>query len=327
MDDDRIENEALGWLLALADPRFEKWEELTAWLAISPEHARIFNMLQIREAALLEELALQSQTRPRKAPDVEVANDDRPWASRGFLVKFAASVAVLAVGLWITTEHHLKDGPGSAWKEIRTAAGGRNKLQMADGSRVELNGASAVTVAPGGREARLLTGQAFFTVSHNPSQPFKVIAGDTVITDLGTEFDVVRETGQVTVRVVQGEVGVSISGRRSVRLGAGQGAVVSGGSVSTFTASRATTTAWRQGRLHFEDAPMDMVIVQIERTTGLHVQNAPQSAARRFTGTLQLDGPPDALRRRIALLLGVKVNDPPLEAEAKEASAIRDARR
>jgi transmembrane sensor len=58
------------------------------------------------------------------------------------------------------------------------------------------------------RTILLETGEALFTVAHDPRCPFRVIAGDGAITALGTEFSVRRTLDRVTVQVAEGSVSV-----------------------------------------------------------------------------------------------------------------------
>src|SRR4029453_5706266 len=64
------------------------------------------------------------------------------------------------------------------------------------------------TFTLGDRSVRLLKGEAYFSVSPDPRHPFRVIAGDTTITVLGTAFDVRLDAQGTTVAVEHGKVRV-----------------------------------------------------------------------------------------------------------------------
>ena len=53
---------------------------------------------------------------------------------------------------------------------------------------------------------RLHAGEAFFDVHHDATRPFRVIADDVFLEDLGTQFDVDRRAGTTRVTVAQGSI-------------------------------------------------------------------------------------------------------------------------
>lgn len=94
--------------------------------------------------------------------------------------------------------------------DVITGAGETRDLRLADGSRLRLGPESAIALPGQGhdRTVRLLAGQAWFEVKHDPAAPFRVIAGSITAIDMGTAFDV-RRTGKATsVAVAQGQVRV-----------------------------------------------------------------------------------------------------------------------
>jgi ferric-dicitrate binding protein FerR (iron transport regulator) len=67
-----------------------------------------------------------------------------------------------------------------------------------------------------------LTGEAFFQVRHNADKPFIIHAGDAVIRDIGTSFNVKEErNGEVVVAVKEG-----IASLRSSKASKDQAAVL-----------------------------------------------------------------------------------------------------
>ena len=100
------------------------------------------------------------------------------------------------------------------YNTLSTPRGGQYQLMLPDGSRVWLNAASSVTypTAFTGTERRVkITGEAFFEVVHNDRQPFRVQAGDQLIEDIGTAFNVNAYTDEPGVKttLVEGKVKVS----------------------------------------------------------------------------------------------------------------------
>jgi len=96
--------------------------------------------------------------------------------------------------------------------------GADTTVRLADGSTVvPLSPESVVTRAPAaaGRNDvtfELARGGARFTVVHDASRTFRVVAGPVVVEDLGTVFTVERTGAQVEVAVSQGAVRVQWEG-------------------------------------------------------------------------------------------------------------------
>src|SRR5262249_26271767 len=92
---------------------------------------------------------------------------------------------------------------------ISVAHGEQRTISLRDGSIIHVNASSAVKVAYS-KEQRLIEldhGQALFGVANDSKRPFRVRAGSTEITAVGTQFDVYRKADRdVTVTVVQGRV-------------------------------------------------------------------------------------------------------------------------
>lgn len=303
MNKNALEEEALDWVIRLGDPGFADWDALTAWLAVSPDHARVFNALQLAEADVLEDIAEEApDTSPIAVEPVQpVANDNPSQARRFWPMGLVAGVAALvAVGLWWASA---REDAGAPWQEYRTADGVRRELRLADGTQVCMNGGTVLRVDPSGRGAQLLSGEALFEVRHDAAHPFTVTAGEATITDLGTRFDVTSADGRVTVGVAEGSVALAGKGEERVELTAGQGGELSGSRLRAFEVAPGSVAAWTEGRLSYEDAPVEQVMADVRRATGLRLTPGPV-AGRRFTGTIGLDGPPEALRAKLVLLLG-----------------------
>jgi transmembrane sensor len=99
-----------------------------------------------------------------------------------------------------------------------------NLVELPDGSRVNAvsSGArvEAVAVSPENVTLRLDAGTARFSVTPNPSRPFRVLAHDVSVTVLGTVFSVGVEASSVRVAVERGRVRVDgPHGSRELTLG------------------------------------------------------------------------------------------------------------
>ena len=176
-----------------------------------------------------------------------------------FAIATATAVLALSVAGWL-------------WLDSRslmtTGVGEQRLVQLADGSSVRLDTASAIRVRFGGGERRieLERGQALFTVATDPGRPFIVDAGAAEVTAVGTVFDVRRMDGAVRVTLVEGAVEVSAgAGAAASRMRAGEQARVAAGRVSTRPVDAAKATSWTDGRLVFEDASLAAAVAEVNR--------------------------------------------------------------
>src|ERR1700723_3878162 len=114
----------------------------------------------------------------------------------------AAAALVMGVGLAL----FMLETP----QKFATALGEQRSVLLADGSRVTLNTASTIEVdlRRGRREVRLVRGEALFEVAHDPARPFVVRAGNALLNDVGTQFNVDLRSDRTTVTVVEGRVAV-----------------------------------------------------------------------------------------------------------------------
>jgi transmembrane sensor len=115
-----------------------------------------------------------------------------------------AAVAVLLIGVGLAL--FILESP----QQFRTALGEQRSVLLADGSRATLNTASIIEVVlrKGRREVRLVQGEALFEVAHDAARPFVVRAGNALLKDVGTQFNVDIRSNGTTVTVVEGQVAV-----------------------------------------------------------------------------------------------------------------------
>ena len=179
----------------------------------------------------------------------------------------AAALALLtsitALFLWI--------GSDTA-RSYSTGIGEQRTIQLQDGSTVELNARSRVTVrlTEHRRDVALIEGQALFRVAKDKQRPFVVRAGDAQVRAVGTEFDVYKKQAETVVTVVEGRVetysGADGADAAAVMLSAGEQLTVLPHTVTKPTrADTAAATAWVQKRLIFEETPLNEVAEEFNR--------------------------------------------------------------
>jgi transmembrane sensor len=152
----------------------------------------------------------------------------------------------------------------------QTAKGEQAHIALSDGTRIDLNTDSALRVAYDGAERKVFLerGEALFTVAHDAAHPFAVYAADGRIRDLGTQFNVYRHGDQVTVTVLEGEVGIDSAHSFATQslLPGMQLTYRHDGRVGVpHQVETGAATAWRGGRLVFKSQALDEVLVQLGR--------------------------------------------------------------
>ena len=226
----------------------------------------------IREAKSSPETVLPFST----ARVAEPADRRGTRQSHGRLAWAAAAVLLVGIGLVLFT----LEKP----QEFRTALGEQRSVLLADGSRVTLNTASTIQVnLHGRREVRLVQGEALFDVAHDAARPFVVRAGNALLKDVGTQFNVDMHSNATTVTVVEGQVAVDSpgakelagaqadnSGRGAVEpliLGANDRVLVTPAGVGTPQrgVNVAASVAWTQRQLMFERRPLSEVAEEFNR--------------------------------------------------------------
>ena len=208
-----ISEVAIEWLIRLRDGSAEDWERFVEWLEADPMHSHAFD--ESIAADWLADGLPRSAPRPLQRPSEAPA--PRRIGRRAFLGWGVAGVAAASLGYWSLR-------PDRQLYSIQTGPGELRSINLADGSRIELNGATRVELdRKDSRFAQLTDGEAFFQVAHNPAHPFRVAAGDAQVEVIGTAFNVVRTSGTIEVAVAEGAVRFD-SARKRVRLECRHGA-------------------------------------------------------------------------------------------------------
>ena len=174
----------------------------------------------------------------------------------------ASLVLVAGIGLWITT----------AWLpfgDYRTAVGEERTVTLADGSIVQLNTDTALSVSmtEQGRRLTLHRGEAFFTVAPDAARPFEVEAGRGTIQALGTAFNVRTGPDRTIVTVTEHSIRVRLGQETFADVHAGEHLRYrpDGGIDRVEAADLNRALAWRHHRLIFENQPLPEVLAELAR--------------------------------------------------------------
>ena len=206
---DAIETAAAEWLCERDDGFASgRAQAFAVWRAADPRHeAAVAETEQAME--LLTEMpavhasleARLAATAPKSAPAIYWGQFRLPvWA-----VGLAAALVLAAGAVWFAPR-------GSTQQErFATAAARQQQIALKDGSVVNLNVSSEVSVRLTGNERRvtLASGEAHFAVAHDSARPFIVTAAGVSVRAVGTAFSVRVGDAGVEVLVTEGKVEVA----------------------------------------------------------------------------------------------------------------------
>lgn len=281
----QCENQALLWTIRMrsGEARSAQYEEFKRWLTACEENAAAYvYMSQLWEATgALDRL---KELEPVDVPgepaldrlDQGSSRLERWLSGPSWLTPralgIAASVLIVALGAFAAwyatpTKHVYTTGIG----DVR-------HVELSDGSTIDIGPGSKleVTYLPDSRKVSLTGGEALFSVAHDKTRPFSVMARGGRITALGTRFNVHDGPDTVTVSVLEGRVEVlTAPGEQGVpRNGetialatqneevsyANNGPIKHIGSGSVRNA-----TAWTRGMLAFDNDRLERVIADASR--------------------------------------------------------------
>lgn len=299
-----IDKQAATWFSRHANGQLSAAEraELDRWLAADRAHARAFADMELiwadfdqlpRPALQLAPVVLQP--RKRWLPSRALAAS---------LVLFCATLGMSAN--WLSSQP-------SQELSLFSAPGEQRQVELADGSRIDLNVDTRLHVRlyDDHREVELLQGEAFFAVAPDAARPFEVIAGEGSVRVVGTRFSVRRSSEHLAVAVESGKVAVQPQAgeARRAMLEAGDGLDFDYAS-GTLRAMRLGTeeiASWRRGQLIFRDRPLAQLLDELSRYRKAPVGLADAALAeRRVSGSVNI-ARPDAFLAALPQLLPVQV--------------------
>lgn len=284
------------------------WHQQAEAAAPDKEKALARVLENIREESVCEVAPLPRQTPDKKQLPLRKA------------VVAAAALVVLAAGYWRLAGRNTPTQDAVALKpavptaadsvvEKQNAKGTRSIIILADGSKVWLNADSRLqypVAFEGATREVELSGEAFFDVAKNKQKPFIIRLKKGMVKVLGTSFNIkayddapLVETSVATGRVVF-IPGAAAGGQTtdSIVLTHDRKAVyhINAGTVETLATSSATDKAWTEGKLIFDQSPIEEIAAVLERNFGKQVIiNDEELKSYRFTGSFANDRIEDIL--------------------------------
>jgi len=335
-----ISDAAAQWLVRIeGQVSPQTWDALQAWMDEDPRHRAAFIRLRvawnrvdrlknmrpvdgtinsdllartnISPAALLIRGLQPLQGTPRKRLEDLVMPDRRR------VLATAGAIATAGVVAWFGAYH-------LGWKSYETGIGGREKIELTDGSTVDLNTNTALDARLSGsrRDIMLTRGEALFHVAHDSTRPFYVVAGGTVVRAVGTSFSVrIRDADHVDVLVAEGRVAVGAPGTEAnfenpsllasaPKVSAGEAASVRRNSVSVHTILPKEVSrklAWTAGHLAFQGETLDDAVQEFNRYNQRQITIADPSIVKVQVGGIFLTTDPDSFIAALQHSFGIRV--------------------
>jgi transmembrane sensor len=271
-----IEEQAIAWTIRARDPDFDEWDALTEWLEADVAHGAAFQKLALLDD-ILPELIPASTKRQRR----QVIFRPSRWSAAGYGAIAAVFVAVITLSIVMAQP---------SYYSVETGSGEQRVIALDDGSRIELNGDTQVTLSKDDpRFAVLDRGEALFTVVHNDREPFIVEVGDAVVQDAGTVFNIIHSRETTEVGVSEGLV-IFNPEEEKLSLAPGRGLRVAGRgrAPEVFSIPTAAVGSWQRNQLTYTDADMGRIAADLSRFLGQKISVDAQAKFMRFTGTINL---------------------------------------
>jgi len=178
------------------------------------------------------------------------------------------------------------------YNEIATPRGGYYQLMLPDGSKVWLNAASSVRypMAFTGKERSVeMTGEVYFEIAPNASQPFTITNNGITVQVLGTAFNMMAYPDEDAMRttLVNGLVQVSHGNDRQ-KIQPGQQASWSrnGRGWALSTPDLREILAWKEGEFRFQSLKIDAIMRQIARWYDVEIVFKGPQPVNEFNGVI-----------------------------------------
>ena len=263
----KVHEEAAAWVARLEGqaPAAEERARFDAWIAISPAHAAAYDealrtwhdLAAMRGKEQYRALLGKPTLRERIVNGVPGPR----WFAAAAGVAAVAAFAWLAVSLGLLPFPHQPTQVATAMAEVR-------ETTLPDGTRVVLGAQSQLSfeVTANVRRATVVGGDAYFTVAHDSARPFTVSIDDVQVRVVGTQFEIRRRSGEVSVAVEEGTVDVARTNAAAVRLHRGEAVTAGeGAQLTVHSVEPADIAAWRSGRLLYDNAELRDVVADANR--------------------------------------------------------------
>jgi transmembrane sensor len=291
---------AAKWMVRISSGELSDRDrrDLEKWLAQKPENKR-----DLERSRQLWSLSAQLRNSPEARSLLErdqAFEGSKGWLVNGSLSRYLVPAAAVATVILVAFLTLPQIGQFFSFSRIATDGGATTargeiaSYTLPDGSTLTLGAASAARIAFNDKQriVYLSGGEGFFDVKHNPDRPFIVVAGKKRVVVTGTKFniDYFPEESAMEVAVVEGLVNVTFpapnAGPKTMPIR--QNEVVqfpANGSAVRRLMSAARASAWREGKLYFDDAQLSEALASMNRYFPKPlIVSSPEMGKRTVTG-------------------------------------------
>lgn len=272
---EQLQDIATEWLVRLQSDDLTEQDKQTfnQWLQADSSHQLAYIETE-KFWASLSILEQQPESTGKPADNLSPAVRDAAPRSRSFIpTAIAACFALFVIGFVVFTNLFV---PGNRYV---TAVGEQTDIVLQDGTRMQLNTATAVRTDLD-EQRRLIyldQGEVFFQVAKDSERPFIVKTSAGLVRVLGTQFNVLnKKDNSSIVTVMEGRVGLTADAQITqatepafepgLTLIANQQAVMASHRIiEPVSVDAKAITAWRDGTLIYNGEPIDKVLEDISR--------------------------------------------------------------
>nr|WP_246226487.1 FecR domain-containing protein [Pseudomonas atagonensis] len=263
------------------------------WLALlesgsatEQDHA---NLQRWRDSAASHELAWQKAQMLRQRfaelpSTLALSSLDRPDPGRRVLLKRTLGAVALVPAAWLLS----RQLPIEVWRaDLQTATGERKTLQLADGSILQLNTASAVDVDVEHRLLRLVEGEMSLNVTDTAALTIHTRFGQVVVSR--SDVCVRQDSRSCRVSVFSGVVQLHPLQGAPVRLRGGQQVSLQADGAAAIEPFDVAQPGWREGMLMASNRPLGDFLRELDTYRPGVLRWAPELETLRVTGSFRLD--------------------------------------
>lgn len=294
--------EAAEWFALLASGSVSKaeQEQWQAWLAAQPEHRAAWQRVELftdKFSQLPATAALAALT----TPDLQRRQTLKNLA-------MLCGVGLLGWQSW-------RNGYWQAWTaDYRTEVGEISTINLADGTTLSLDTASAVNVdfSDNLRRLQLVQGEVYIATAADKSgghRPLVVDCSQGRVQALGTRFSVREHSDACHAAVYQGAIRIQPAsvGAMPQTLTAGQSTDFRSTHIDQPKPLAISQPAWSQGMLLADNMPLSEFVLQLSRYRHGLITCAPDIANLRIVGAFPLQDP-DRILAALQATLPIQVS-------------------
>ncbi len=272
---------------------------IRAWLGLSSDNHKLYK--ELKEIWLASGIGINADNYDIKSAIRSFRNKveakKRKEAKKVFIYKALkyAAVILLAVSIPLSYFAGKRTSPIDTYSSISCAHGDKSMIYLPDSSKVWLNAGSTLkfnnNFKKGEREV-FLDGEAYFSVTKDKRNPFRVNSGDINVEVFGTEFNLKAypDEPKISTTLVEGSVKIT---------GAASSTFISPGQKLTYDkqtkrmalfelADTSPETEWKDGRLVFRNESLEGLEKKLERWFDVDIMLADEMVRnRRYTGILE----------------------------------------